>query len=478
MAANLNHFRRTKIICTIGPATSSPEALEKLARAGMDIARLNLSHGTEAEHAQHVRDLRDLSQKLDLPLAILMDLPGPKYRVGPIKGDGIVLERGDTLTITTRQVEGDDKLVSVILPTLPQVVKKGDTILLDDGYIQLEVVQVAGSEVKSRVVAGGTLRAGRGIAVPNMPALDPFLTPQTLESLRFAAAQRPDFLAVSLVSQAADVTQVREILRQKGATARLIAKIERGRAVENFDSILEVSDSVMVARGDLGVDIPLQRVPLVQKEIIRKCNLAGKPVITATQMLESMVNTARPTRAEVTDVANAIFDGTDALLLSSETAIGRYPLQAVEIMAQIAQETEGALPYAQILSQRATTLTPQTDEAIAYNACYTAHYLGAAAIVAFTKSGSTVQRVSKYRPRTPILAITSSPEVRCQLALSWGVRSYLAADPATVDELFAQGARLARELGYARKGDLIVITCGIPLGIAGTTNLLRVEQIN
>jgi pyruvate kinase len=343
--------------------------------------------------------------------------------------------------------------------------------------MRLKVLEKQGTDIRCKVMVGGILTEKRGIVVPGMHISGPFITDSLRECILFAVEQRPDYLALSFVSDAKDVSSVRAILHQSGADIPIIAKIERGMAVDNFDGILLASDGVMVARGDLGVDIPLEEVPLVQKEIIRKCNQVGKPVITATQMMESMVNAPRPTRAEVTDVANAIFDGTDAIMLSAETSIGKYPAQAVKMMAKIARETEKRLPYGQMLSERGAWLEPKTDELISYSACYTAQSLGAVGLVAFTQSGSTARRVSKYRPRVPVLAITPDAEVAGRLMLNWGVYPFQIARASSVDELFTTASKLCRELGLAKLGDLIVITGGIPIGIAGSTNLLKVEKV-
>ena len=470
---------RTKIVCTIGPATSSSAVIERLIKAGMSVARLNLSHGTYSEHVSYIQTIRKLANRLAMPVAILMDLPGPKYRTGKLAGGSATLSAGGRLVLTTRDVEGNRKLVSVNYARLPQDVKAGDTVFLDDGVIQLKVLAVRETEVDCKVVVGGVLTPGRGIVVPGMRSSSPFITGQLEKHMDFVVRQRPDYVALSFVNRADDVEQARALLHRRTSDIPIIAKIERGQAVTNFDSLLAVSDGIMVARGDLGVDIPIQKVPLVQKEIIKKCNQAGKPVITATQMLESMVNSPRPTRAEVADVANAIFDGTDAIMLSAETSVGKYPVQSVKMMAQIAQETEAQLPYERFLTERGTWLEePHTDEMIAYDACHTAHRLGAAAIVAFSESGSTVWRVSKYRPRTPILAITPSKIVFGRLLLCWGVQPNQIVEPSTVDQLFAMGANLSKESGLARSGDLVVITAGVPIGISGNTNLLKVEIIS
>jgi pyruvate kinase len=322
MRRSRQYDRRTKIVCTIGPATSSTAMIGKLIRAGINVARLNLSHGTLSEHAHFVQTVRTLSQRLGVEIAILIDLPGPKYRTGKLRGDRAILKKGAKLVLTTQQIEGDAARVSVNLPNLPKDVKLGDTVLLADGAMQLKVQQIYGSEVKCLITVGGILTEGRGLVVPGMRTSGPFVTEFLREKLLFAITQQPDYVALSFVTSTQDIADVRSILQENSADIPIVAKIERGEAVSNFSSILAVSDGVMVARGDLGVDIPLEKVPIVQKEIIKKCNRAGKPVITATEMLESMVKSMRPTRAEATDVANAIFDGTDATMLSEETSIG------------------------------------------------------------------------------------------------------------------------------------------------------------
>ncbi len=462
---------------TIGPATGSMSVLERLIRGGMNIARLNLSHGTPKIHEHYVRSIRKVSQRLGMPVAIIIDLPGPKYRTGSLKDGQAVLKKGAQVVLTTRDVVGDATLVPVNLSGLPRQVKKGDIILLDDGAMQLRVLGKRVTEVKCRVTVGGVLTEKRGLVVPGMEAVEPFLTDVLREQLIFSIQQKPDYLALSFVSSAGDIAGVRTVLREHNADIPIITKIERGQAVKDFNAILSASDGIMVARGDLGVEIPLERVPLVQKEIILKCNRAGKPVITATQMLESMINAARPTRAEVTDVANAIYDGTDATMLSAETAIGKYPVPAVRTMAKIARETEKRLPYSRLIAERSTWIERETDELISYSACHIAASLGAVAIVAFTQSGSTGRRVSKYRPQVPILTITPGDVVTNRLLLHWGVYPFHVGEASSLDELFATGARLTKDMGLAKPGNLIVITGGVPIGVTGSTNLLKVETI-
>ncbi len=476
MKPRYNYDRHTNIVCTLGPATNSIEAMETLLGAGMDIARLNLSHGTLEEHADFVRSIREAARRLNRRPAIVMDLPGPKFRIGKLAGDWVELKQDDLVTLTSRQVAGTEALLPVNLPNLASDVNPGDTVLLADGAMRLEVVGVQGSDVVSRVVIGGRLTEGRGLVVPGMQISSPYLNPALEDILRFAAGEMPEYLALSFVTEAQDVSDVRSFLQANGSDIPLISKIERGAAVDNLESILEVSDGIMVARGDLGVEIPLEQVPMIQKDIIRKCNEAGKPVITATEMLESMIHEFRPTRAEVTDVANAIFDGTDATMLSAETSIGKYPVEAVKIMARIAKEAEARLPYKDILL-RGLWQEVTTAELISHNACYTAYTLGAKAIVALTQSGSTAARVSKHRPPVPVIAMTPGEIVSGRLLLYWGVYPFETDHIHSLTDLFSTAARLCRDQGLAKPGDIIIITGGIPLQETGHTNLLKVEVV-
>jgi pyruvate kinase len=470
-------YRRTKIICTIGPSTSSVAIIKELLKAGMDVARINFSHGTHKEHASYIKNLRQAAKRAGLPLAIMQDLPGPKNRTGKLKKGAVELKENANFVLTTREVLGDEHRVSVDLPGLPKNVKPGDMIFLDDGAIELRVIATSKTEVSCQVVSGGNLGEDKGINIPGVTWGADTITEEDWNHLLFGLKQNVDFVALSFIKEASDILKVRNSLRKKKRVPAIIAKIERPEALDNLNEILEASDGVMVARGDLGIEIPIQKVPIVQKEIIQKCNHLGKPVIVATQILESMVKAPRPTRAEVTDVANAIFDGADTLMLSEETAIGNYPVEAVSMMVQIALEAEAALPYEEILAKKGKDLQPQTDDAISYAACHTAHQLGAAAIIAFTSSGSTARRVAKYRPRVPIIAITPSPVTQRQLSLSWGVRAFQIPEPSKIAVLFARGARVAKRAGLAHDGDLVVITGGVPIGISGSTNLLKVEIV-
>lgn len=469
--------QKTKIVCTIGPATGSPSAIEKLIKAGMNMARLNFSHGNHREHAGYVRNIRKASSKLNTPIAILQDISGPKIRTGKLKSKEVQLKEGAEFTLTTANLTGDEHRVHVSLPVLPASVKPRDVIYLDDGAIKLVVTGTTARDVRCRVIVGGTLGWEKGVNVPGVTLKIPSVTEKDFADILFGIEHEVDFIALSFIREAEDVHRVSRFLKRRRSDIPLIAKIEKWEAWKNLDGILAASDGLMVARGDLGVEIPIEKVPLVQKEIIKKCNHAGKPVITATQMLQSMINSPQPTRAEVTDIANSIFDGTDAIMLSGETAVGRYPVEAVQVMMKIALNIEATLPYDKMLLDKGADLEPQTDDAIAYDACHTAHQLGAAAIVAFTSSGSTARRVSKYRPGIPILAATPSPKQRRRLLLSWGVYPYEVPDPPTVLDLFAQGVKVCKESGVAKKGDLIVITAGLPLAVPGTTNMLKVEIV-
>jgi pyruvate kinase len=471
------YLRRTKIICTLGPASAPPAMLLRLIKTGMDIARLNLSHGTLAEHARYIKDIKEQSQKAGRRVGILVDLPGPKYRIGRLAGGSVELKKGSHLQLTAEDIEGNATLLPVTLPNLAKDIRPGDTVILSDGGIELKVTGVEDSRVDCRVTYGGLLRQGRGLVVPGMKITVPFISKQLRQDIQFAIEQKPDYIALSFVTSADDVESVKNILKKAGAKIPIISKIERGEAVKNFNAILEASDGIMIARGDLGVEIPLENVPMVQKELIKKCNRAGKPVITATEMLESMIESPRPTRAEATDVANAIFDGTDAIMLSAETSIGKYPIQVVKMMSAIARAAEKKLPYESILEESRNWLAPETDELISYSACQTAHSLHAAAIVAFTQSGSTAMRISRYRPSMPILALTPDETVAGKLMLYWGIRPHIITIPATADAGFKLGAELSRDLGIAQPGDLVIIAAGIPIGQAGSTNMLKVEKV-
>jgi len=443
----------------------------------MDVARLNFTHGTHQQHSAVIRHIRAISRELGRPIAILQDLPGPKVRTGRLKEATVDLEESTEFVLTTRDIEGDEHQVSVSLSCLPGDVKAGNTIFLCDGAIQLRVVESSNEDIRCNVVKGGTLRPQSGVNIPEVRLSIPSVTAADLMHLKFGLEQGVDFVALSFVRQPEDIIKLKELIIKNHSQAMVIAKIEKHEAMENIDGILDAADGAMIARGDLGVEIPIEQVPLAQKEIIRKCNHLGKPVIVATQMLESMVSSIRPLRAEVTDVANAIFDGTDAVMLSAETAIGRYPVETVKMMVRICTETETALPYGRMLREKGLDLEPRTEDAMSYNACHTAQQLSAAAIIAFTSSGSTARRVARYRPPVPILAITHNENTRQSLMLTWGVYPYLAPEERNLNELLVSGVKMAMETGIASKGDLVVMVAGVPVGVPGTTNMVRVERI-
>jgi pyruvate kinase len=470
--------RRTKIVATLGPATSSPKIIERLIRSGVDIVRMNLSHGSLEGHAKVIKIVRDLNRRMNKNVGILIDLPGPKYRIGKIREGKANLKNGDVITLTTKQIEGDSQILPVNLLNFPMDIKTGDKILLADGAIILRVLKIFDGKIVCRILTGGIIETRKGIVIPRRHISEPYITPSMREDILFAANQHADYIALSFVSSVDDVKNVKIILQKENPHIPLIAKIERVEAVRNFNNILDLSDGIMIARGDLGVEIPLEKVPIVQKDLIHRCNLAGKPVITATEMLESMINAARPTRAETTDVANAIFDGTDAVMLSGETAIGKYPVQTVKMMAKIAIEAEKIMPYEQILNERGSWIEPETDELISYSACHIAYRLKAAAIVAYTQTGSTARRVSRFRPSVPILALTPDNDVSSRLVINWGVFPFKIPASSSIGDMFQTAINTVKDLQLAKTGDLIVITGGIPTGHAGTTNMLKVEKIS
>lgn len=468
---------KTKIVCTLGPSTESKDMVRALIENGMSVARLNLSHGTLDSHASAISMVREVSRELHIPVGIMVDVPGSKYRTGSIDPSAVELRQGDFLTLTSEDQVGSREVMSVSPPGIHLDAVVGGRILLDDGLVELVATEVSGQNVRCRVVTGGRITERRGVTTPGTVPSLPLLGPQAMSGLKFAAEQQADFVAMSMVTEEKHVQDVRRVLEDHGLDTQIISKIEREEAIVNFDSILEASDGIMVARGDMGVEVPLSRVPIIQKDLISKSNSSGKSVITATQMLESMVSSPVPTRAEVTDVANAIFDGTDAIMLSGETSIGQYPSQAVKMMAEVALEAERALPYERIISEKAGQLEQQTDDAISYDACRTAYQISARVIVAFTESGGTAARVSKYRPQPPILALTPDPRVQRRLTLRWGVTTVIANKLENVEDFFSTGQEQAIEAGFAAPGNLMVLVAGVPIGVPGGTNLLKVTTI-
>ena len=467
---------KTKIVCTLGPSTASLETVEAMVLAGMSVARLNMSHGKEEEHARSIEHVRSASERLGVPVGIMVDAPGAKYRTGPLREGAVTLQNGDSLTLTSRDIVGSREAVTVTPPGIHRDAAVGRPVLLDDGRIELSVDLVDALDVACTVVRGGRLTERRGVATPGKAPTQVFPDAAAARAIEFAAEQRVDLLALSTIVSPADVEAARALVERDGHELHIVSKIERKEAIDRFDEILAVSDAVMVARGDMGVEVELAKVPLIQKDLIARSNDSGKPVITATQMLESMVESPVPTRAEVTDVANAVFDGTDAIMLSGETSVGRYPVDAVRVMAEVAAEAEDDLPYEQMIVEKRRHLVPQTDDAISYNACQTAQQIGAGLIVAFTESGSTAGRVSRYRPQAPILALTPGDAVLRRLTLRWGVTPMTIPAIETVDDFFEIGERVAREAGL-EPGSLVVLVAGLPIGVKGGTNLLRVLTV-
>ncbi len=474
-------MRKTKILVTLGPSAESEQVLEQLIHAGMNVARLNFSHGDHAEHGRRIDALKKVRTRLDAPVAMLLDTKGPEIRTGDLEEDAITLVQDRTLTLTTRPVKGNDTLLSVSHATLPQEVLPGSTILLDDGLIQLEVIDVqSDTEILCRVVTGGRMRGRRGVNVPGRHLDLPNPTPRDITDLKFAAEQGFDFIAVSFTQNAATIDAVRQVLREAGAPdIKIIAKIENHAGLENFREILAAADGIMVARGDLGVELHPEEVPIAQKEIIRQCYMAGKPVITATQMLHTMTESPRPTRAEVSDIANAIYDFTSALMLSGETSVGRYPVTCVETMARIAERAEAAIAYRQIYFSYTSRHESMADTtgAVTTAAVTTAYNVGAKAIITVSETGRTAQELSRLRCDIPIIAVVADEQVHRQLSINWGVRSVLGTRFRTLEELHVESIRLAASTGLVGNGDQVVLVAGIPVGKAGATNMIKVETV-
>ncbi|MDO8585814.1 MAG: pyruvate kinase [Armatimonadota bacterium] len=466
-------MRKTKIVCTIGPASSSEEGLAALIRAGMDVARLNFSHGSYDEHAERFAAIRRISAEMGRIVGVLQDLSGPKIRIGTIREEPVVLEPGQRLVLTTRSVPGDSREVNLPHPELVSQMRRGRHIFLDDAKIELRVLSATETDVETIVVAGGPLSSRKGVTAPGTTLPQPSLTDKDARDLSFGLKLGVDWVAASFVRSADDAGPIRRIMDELGVHVPIIAKIERPEAVRRIDAIVEAFDGVMVARGDLGIELPVERVPLIQKSIIRKCNAAGKPVITATQMLDSMMHNPRPTRAEVTDVANAILDGADATMLSGETAVGQYPLRAVKIMARIAVTTERALRAGTPEDRPAANVTDAIGEA----AAELASDLNLRAIITSTATGGTARRISKRRPRARIIAAATQDSVARQLTLSWGVIPLSVPSRQTTDETIEQAIAVAKEAKLVKTGDTVVVTGGFPVGAPGRTNLIKIERV-
>jgi len=466
-------IRKTKIVATVGPVSSSPEMIKKLMLAGTDIFRLNFSHGENSQKLELIQAIRSVSDKLGRQAGILGDLQGPKIRTGKMAGDGMLLTKGQEVIITTDDVLGANGIIPTIYRALPQDVHTGSRILLDDGLLELKVVALEGERVRCLVVAGGLLKDNKGINLPGVNVSAPCLTGKDLIDLDFALDAGVDFIALSFVRTADDIKEIKRLISAKGKDTPVVAKIEKPEALRNFKSILEATDAVMVARGDLGVEIEPEKVPMYQKKIILACNKAGKPVITATQMLDSMIRNPRPTRAETSDVANAIMDGTDAIMLSAETASGDFPIESIETMVRIAKDVEGA---GLRMGEEHFSSVATIAQAVAESSCRTASMLKAKAIVVFTRSGNTAALVSAFRPTTPIIAFAASPDIRRRLSMYWGVHCTGVGIMENTDQQMNEVEKRLLATGF-RKGDLVVITMGIPIETRGSTNLMKVHKL-
>ena len=471
-------MRKTKIICTMGPATDNIEVLRAMARAGMNVARFNFSHGSHEEHKQRIDRVKAVREEYNLPIALLLDTKGPEIRTGDMQDGKIFLKKGEQIRLTPRACLGTPSKISITYPDLYQDVQAGTSILIDDGLIELRVEQTQEQDILCRVLNDGAVSNHKGINVPDVHLSIPYLSDKDKSDIQFGIEQGVDFIAASFVRTADDVQQLRMLLDENGgAHINIIAKIENQQGVENIDGIVSLADGVMIARGDMGVEIPAEDVPPIQKMLIKKVASAGKQVITATQMLDSMMKNPRPTRAEVTDVANAIYDGTGAIMLSGETAAGLYPVEAVTMMARIAERTENDIDYRKRFFVRTRKANPDITDAICHATCTTAYDLNARDIVTVTKSGRSARMVARYRPSCGIIGCTPPKRVWYQLNLAWGVTPVLLSETDDVFDLFDSALETAKNQGLMQSGDLAVITSGVPIGVSGTTNMIRVQVV-
>lgn len=470
-------MKKTKIICTIGPASESPQTLRELMKAGMNVCRLNFSHGSHEEHLARVENIKIARTELDLPIALLLDTKGPEIRLGKFLVDEVVLHAGDFYTFTTEEFLGNFEKCSISYANLPNDVEIGSIILVDDGLVEMQVIEKTETEIKCVVKNNGVIKSNKGVNIPNTKVNLPSITPKDKEDILFAIRNDFDFIAASFVRKPEDVYEIRKIIEENNSNIKIISKIENQEGVENIDKIIEASDGVMVARGDLGVEIKTELIPRIQKEIIRKCNRLGKPVITATQMLDSMIRNPRPTRAEVTDVANAIIDGTDCIMLSGETAAGKYPVEALSVMRNIAITTENSIDFKESIKNKHKESEINTMNSISISTKQIAENLNAKAIICATASGITPMAISKFRPFIDIIAVTFSEEVRRKLQIYWGVSSLLSQKSQHTDEVIDRSISSALNANVINDGDVVVITAGIPVGVAGTTNLIKVHTV-
>lgn len=470
-------MKKTKIICTVGPATDKPGLLEQMMLAGMDLARFNFSHGDHQGHAARLKMVREAALKTGKVIATIADTKGPEMRLGMFADDKVVLSEGDTFCLTTEAYLGDKQMAHVNYANLPQEVKIGTAILLADGRLSLEVTKIDGPRIYTKVINGGELSSRKRVACPGVKLQLPFMSPQDKSDILFAAMHDMDYIAASFVQSADDVMSIRKVLEEVNSSMGIISKIENAAGVEHIDEIISASDGIMVARGDLGVEIPTEDVPLVQKDIIARCNKVGKPVITATQMLESMINSYRATRAEASDVANSIFDGTDGIMLSGETASGKYPLEAVETMAKIAVRTEKALDYAQIFQSKGLSERIHSTDAISHASVQIAQEIKADTILTITETGFTARMIAKYKPRAMVVAVSRIPEKVRAMQLFWGVEPILGPYSSNTDDMIEMSLQCALQHGLIADGTSVVITAGVPIGTSGSTNLIRVVTV-
>ena len=473
----MNIGKKTKVVATIGPATESEVMLEKLVDAGLNVMRLNFSHGDHPEHQKRVDSLRKVMKKTGKTVAILQDLSGPKIRIGEFYQERVNLKEGNTFTLTTEKIVGDEKRAYVNYPTLPEELKKGNFVLLDDGKKKLEVVDIKGKEIICKIIVGGETKGKRGVNLPGAYLKTSSITEKDRKDLEFGIKNKVDYIALSFVRRSEDVLELRELLKKAKSEALIISKIETEEAIENIDKIIEVTDGIMVARGDLAIEVPAEKVPMIQKSIIEKCNELGKPVITATQMLESMIKSPVPTRAEVSDIANAILDGTDAIMLSEETTLGSFPIEAVQVMTRVALEIEADFPerYAWVRSNEKGEVG--IADSITGSVVNTAHDVGAKLIFALTETGSTARMISRYRPEPFVIAISPNDKAIQQLALSWGVYPVKIPRVKTLEEAFKTVRAFCLKSKIATKGDKVVIAAGAPFNKKVPANMLMVEVI-
>lgn len=471
-------MRKTKIVCTLGPSTDKEDVLRQMMVEGMNVARCNFSHGTYEDHKKRMDMVKKLRKEVGKPIAILLDTKGPEVRVKNFKEGKITLEAGQLFTLTAEDVEGTKDIVSVTYNRLYEDLEVGMRVLIDDGLIEMTVEKVDKSNIVCRVINGGVVSNHKGVNVPEVDLSMPYISDKDREDILFGIEQDVDFIAASFVQKKEDIMQLRKLLEKNGGESiKIIAKIENAQGVANIDDIIEVSDGIMVARGDMGVEIPYEEVPIIQKQIIKKVYCSGKQVITATQMLESMIKNPRPTRAETTDIANAVYDGTSAIMLSGETAAGAYPVEAVRTMVRIAERTERDVDYRRRFFQNEREANPDITDAVCHATCTTALDLNAKAIVTVTKSGTTARMISRYRPTSDIISCATTEKVCRQLSLAWGVTPVLIKEEKEMFHLFDKAIQAAEKMKLLEKGDLTVITSGVPIGIAGTTNIIKVQIV-